>query len=184
MPRHIGLEVSSIRPMWRNKSVTIGLVVALVVALALICYLVSRSSKTTPPEPVPRYPIRPPNIRRPMGPVQGHPQGHPQRGPPPSGSPQRGPPALVLFYAEWCGHSKQIRPSWKQAAQTLRQHGMQVIEMEDGKNKAEIQQHGVKGFPTIRFYREGFPSPNFVKYQGNRTPESIIKFARSGGQES
>nr|QBK86262.1 MAG: thioredoxin [Marseillevirus LCMAC102] len=97
---------------------------------------------------------------------------------------QSGKPALVMFYANSCGHSKAMLPSWQQAHQTLSQSGQfELIALEQEKYGAEIQKHGISGFPTIRFYPEGFPSEKFIEYKGNRTTDSLIKFVKSGGQE-
>lgn len=154
--------------MFRNKSTVVGLIIALVAALAIICYLVAKPSKT---EVRVQHPIQPP-----QGPTQGPPQG------PPQGPSQGAQPTVVLFYADWCGHSKNMMPAWKQAAQSMQEHGVRVIEMEQGQHKDEIQKSGVGGFPTIRLYPQGFPSTNFIKYKGDRSAESIVKFVQTGGK--
>lgn len=149
--------------MWLNakrSTVTIGLIVALIVALGVICYLVM--SKSTPEEP-PVMLRPPPSMPRPL-------------------PPQSQKPAVVLFYAEWCGHSKQMMPAWKEATQILSQEGYPIIEKEPSKDMDEIQSQNVQGFPTIRVYPQGYPSANFVKYQGDRTAQSIVNFVRSGGK--
>jgi protein disulfide-isomerase A6 len=93
-----------------------------------------------------------------------------------------GKPALVLFYNQNCGHSRNMRPAWDQAKQQIQQGGqVDAILIED---KAEMQKHNIGGFPTVRFYQGGFPSPNFTEYQGNRSAESLVTFARSGGQQT
>jgi hypothetical protein len=74
-----------------------------------------------------------------------------------------------------------MRPAWDQAKQQLDQSGqVDAILIED---QAEIQKCGVRGFPTVRMYPEGYPSQNFIEYQGNRSIESLITFARSKGQQ-
>ncbi len=161
----------------RNPNLVVGLCVALGVTLLIIFTLVwTRGNNETqsPPQRI----------------LHPHPQPfrEPQRSPPPVPNHetpvQSGKPALVMFYANWCGHSKAILPSWQQMQQTLSQTGQfELIALEQEKYGDEIQKHGIKGFPTIRFYPEGFPSENFIEYKGNRTTDSLIKFVRSGGQE-
>jgi hypothetical protein len=92
--------------------------------------------------------------------------------------------SLVLFHSDHCGHCVNMLPAWEQTKQTLSQGSQfDVIAFENGQNPQEIQKNDIKGFPTVRFYPEGFPSSNFVEYRGNRSAESFIKFAQSGGQE-
>ena len=92
--------------------------------------------------------------------------------------------ALVLFYSERCGHSVNMMPAWEEMKKSMGSSGQfDIISLEQSKNPQEVHQHSIRGFPTIRFYPDGFPSPNFVEYKGPRTSESFIKFAQSGGQE-
>ena len=144
--------------MLRNKTLILVLIGALIVAVVIICYLLMKPSKVLP-RPQVQY-------------VEASPQKPPQSR-----------PALVFFYAEWCGHSKQMLPSWKQASQVLRKSGVNVVEIES-KQKQQIQENNVQGFPTLRLYTDGFPSQNYIEYKGNRTPESIINFVKSGGKSS
>ena len=123
------------------------------------------------------------------GPPGGPPAGGPPPGYGPPGNPQHmesyvgsGKPALVCFYNNGCGHSRNMRPAWDQAAQQLKQSGqVDAILIED---QAEMQKYGIRGFPTVKFYPEGFPSPNSIDYQGDRSAESLVTFARSGGRQT
>ena len=49
---------------------------------------------------------------------------------------------------------------------------------------AQMQQHGIRGFPTIKLYPGGFPNSNPIDYMGNRSAESFVTFARSGGRQT
>jgi len=151
--------------MWRNKTLTLVLVGALIVAVVFICYLLMRSQPQRIITPPPQLHPPPPQAPQPKPSPQGAPQG----------------PVLVLFYADWCGHSKKLMPVWEQIVQTLRSQGINTLQIES-KQKQEIQESGVTGFPSIRFYPNGYPSKTYSVYQGNRSPESIINFAKSGGR--
>lgn len=166
--------------MMRNKTIVLCLAGALVVALVVICFLVYRSGGTPSGNSHRRVESNKPQeqVRR-----QPPPEPRPSAVQPPQGTHAK--PAVVLFYAEWCGHSKNMMPAWEEASQTLRSYGtVDVIDLEHGRNKDEIQKHNVQGFPTIRLYPEGFPSQNFVEYQGDRSADSIVKFVSSGGQQT
>jgi len=192
------------------SNTTIYLGVGLIISALVIFYLLYFKSSSPPPEAprsIPRPPPQqaqrpqpPPILKNPQGSPDGYggrPDGYgqPLTGPggrPPGGYPQGNPqnmesfvgsgkPALVLFYSNGCGHSRNMRPAWDQAKQQLDQSGqVDAILIED---QAEIQKCGVRGFPTVRMYPEGYPSQNFIEYQGNRSIESLITFARSKGQQ-
>jgi thiol-disulfide isomerase/thioredoxin len=87
-------------------------------------------------------------------------------------------PTLVLFHAEWCPHCKDMMGDWdiveKQLAGKVR-----VLKFES--KEQDMAKHGVKGFPTIRFYAQGLGT-NFTEYNGPRTADNLIKFALQGGQ--
>lgn len=149
--------------MWfkaKRSTVTIGLIVALVVALGLICYLVLSKRSVVKEVKAPR-PLPAPT------PVVHQPQPQPKKS------------TVVLFYADWCGHSRQIKPAWLEASQILKSEGYQVLEKEHGSAKDEIMSQGIQGFPTIRIYPQGYPSSNFTKYQGDRSAQSIVNFVHS-----
>jgi thiol-disulfide isomerase/thioredoxin len=160
----------------RNPTLFMGLCAALAVAIIIIFVLLvsrGRNSKEVIQQPFP-----------------------PQRLPPPPQQQKNseedyqttvgsGKPALVMFYADWCGHSKNMIPVWEKISQVLNQSGQfEVISLEQKKNGAEMQKYGVRGFPDIRFYPDGFPGQNSIPYHGDRSLESLMKFVQSGGQET
>lgn len=91
-------------------------------------------------------------------------------------------PTLVLFYANWCGHSQKFMPAWQEIKQHLANSPVQTMELEEASARDEIAQAGVEGFPTIRMYPQGYPKENFVKYSGDRSVESVMNFVMGGGQ--
>lgn len=177
--------------------------ILLVFVIGLVYYLLS--NKNPGPNGVPQQPItngvlpfsdkqyqnkRPPP-RPPQNPEQRKgimKQPPPTLPPPPPPSDVETPigdgtGALVLFYSERCGHSVNMMPDWEKMKNILGStNKVDIIGLEQSKNP-EIQQYDIKGFPTIRFYPDGFPSSNFVEYRGPRTAESFIKFVQSRGQE-
>ena len=58
---------------------------------------------------------------------------------------------LVEFYAPWCGHCKQLAPSWELAAKHLK--GVVKLGAVDMDAHASVgQPYGIQGFPTIKFF--------------------------------
>lgn len=94
-------------------------------------------------------------------------------------------PALVLFYSEKCGHCVKMGPVWREFSSKVRKPGiLDVFEFEASKNPEEIKNNKIAGFPTIRFYPEGYPGVASIEYKGNRSAESLTKFVMSGGMSS
>jgi protein disulfide-isomerase A1 len=85
-------------------------------------------------------------------------------------------PMLVEFYADWCGHCKNLAPEYAEAAKALKESGIKVAsincsekDFQDFCSKKDIQ-----GFPTLRIYSNG----NFEPYQGGRKADNIIKYMK------
>jgi hypothetical protein len=75
-----------------------------------------------------------------------------------------------------------MMPDWQKAEGILKQMGIcEPISLNDQRDAEEVHKHGISGWPTIRYYPDGFPG-RFVEYRGNRSAESLVKFAQSGGQ--
>jgi thiol-disulfide isomerase/thioredoxin len=163
---------------WKNKDLALYVAVGVCIILAVVVFTMwNRKDDFTPPPPNPQ-------------------KVAPQRLPPPTPNPDhetklndaqaagggQGKPSIVMFYASWCGPSKAALPEWQKLEQALKGSPIQVISLEDAQYKKEIMENGVKGYPTIRLYPEGFPGPNPIEYNGPRTFEALMQFIKSGNQ--
>lgn len=105
-----------------------------------------------------------------------------QRTPAPSRPPAK-KPSLVLFHANSCPICVKFMPTWEQLKAQIAQ-AVDVMSFEYSVEPQVIEQAGgITGFPTIRFYPEGFPSAKFAPYNGNRQVDSLVRFAMSGGAQ-
>jgi thiol-disulfide isomerase/thioredoxin len=83
-------------------------------------------------------------------------------------------PELYLFKAEWCGHCKSFKDTWKKLEETMGKN-INFIAYDSEKNSKEIKEWQVTGFPTI-IYRK---NDKAIEYNGPREFNSLVEFVNS-----
>lgn len=85
-------------------------------------------------------------------------------------------PTLFLCYADWCGHCQRFKPAWAQIKRKLSSNkDVNVVEVNyDFISLLPKSLQNIRGFPTIQIVKKGKVKK---EYQGDREPESIVKFA-------
>lgn len=85
---------------------------------------------------------------------------------------------IVLFFADWCGHCQNLKPTWNQMTDKLKsKRNIQLIEVEDTNMGLVPKKYkkSILGYPTILKFKGGKLVEQFT---GNRTLEEISQFAQ------
>lgn len=86
-------------------------------------------------------------------------------------------PTFALFYAPWCGHCKNVLPTWKELEQKMDGKHCRVVSVNSEENSDLLEAHGIKGFPTFKWLPYGMNHPaDGEEYNGGRTMESFIEY--------
>ena len=87
---------------------------------------------------------------------------------------------FTLFYANWCGHCKNMKPNWVNAANQVNTNGQQKMVMVDLGDKDELAQeqlrkdYNIRGYPTIVDLDGG---KQVGEYSGERSVEALKNHA-------
>jgi len=93
---------------------------------------------------------------------------------------ESGSKSLIICKADWCGHCKKAAPEFDKlmAASpiTLKDGSKVDVKMLDAdKDKAELSNYKIKGFPTILVVN----GSETTEYPGERTSDGVMDFLNS-----
>eukprot|EP00917_Polyrhabdina_sp_WS-2016_P019470 GHVP01041636.1.p1 GENE.GHVP01041636.1~~GHVP01041636.1.p1 ORF type:complete len:418 (+),score=81.13 GHVP01041636.1:18-1271(+) len=57
---------------------------------------------------------------------------------------------FVMFYAPWCGHCKNLEPTWREVANKMHRNGkVKIARVDATEEKSLASRFGIQGFPTL-----------------------------------
>eukprot|EP00928_Gymnodinium_smaydae_P070551 TRINITY_DN54362_c0_g1_i1.p2 TRINITY_DN54362_c0_g1~~TRINITY_DN54362_c0_g1_i1.p2 ORF type:complete len:253 (-),score=84.17 TRINITY_DN54362_c0_g1_i1:115-873(-) len=90
------------------------------------------------------------------------------------------PAVVVEFYAPWCGHCKQLQPSYDKAAKKLRKLNstsrMAKVDATTDFGQKAAKKYGATGFPTLIGFRNGEVA---TVYDGPREKDELVDFVQA-----
>ncbi len=87
---------------------------------------------------------------------------------------------FVDFYAPWCGHCKNLEPTWNQLAGLFAPTPDVIIAKVDASEHRDIGgRFGVRGFPTLKLFKAGGQVASPTDYNGGRTIDNLANWLSS-----
>jgi protein disulfide-isomerase A6 len=86
---------------------------------------------------------------------------------------------FIEFYAPWCGHCKNLTPEWAALATSLKGE-IKVAKVDATQNQELASRFGVRGYPSIKFFKPGQKEDSSaVDYEGGRSESAMAEWARA-----
>jgi len=93
---------------------------------------------------------------------------------------------MVLYYAEWCGHCKTMKPEWSKVVNKFNNpsnnsNNINLAEIESSHLEHLINKPKIDGYPMIQMYNNG---KEVAKFEDERIARKIEEFANNNSIRS
>lgn len=90
---------------------------------------------------------------------------------------------LAVFYTNWCGHCKSLKPKFSAAADSAHEEGLSTVlaAVDCGSSSDLCKKHNIEGYPTVKFFKSG---KFFRDYTNERTTAAIIQFLKANTEKT
>ena len=78
-------------------------------------------------------------------------------------------PVLVDFWAEWCGPCRALAPILEEISTEIGDQA-EILKVNVDENEGLAQQYGIRGIPTLIFFKDGQAQKTLV---GNQSKDAI-----------
>jgi thioredoxin 1 len=89
---------------------------------------------------------------------------------------QAGVPVLLEFWAPWCGHCRAFRPTLEEIAAELGD-AAKIVAVDAEVHRDLVQKFGVRGVPTLIYFREG---KELARQVGAQPKEQVVQRLTAG----
>ena len=83
---------------------------------------------------------------------------------------------VSLYYADWCGHCKNIKPVWNKASKKVK-GDVKMVKVNCGEENEEhqsiVDKYKIEGFPTIKLLNNGKVESD---YTGGRDEKDLVNY--------
>ena len=87
-------------------------------------------------------------------------------------------PVFGKFYAPWCGHCKNLAPTWEKLAAKYAGADVTIAKIDcTAEGKSVCSQQGVRGYPTLKLFKDG----KVIAYSGARSLEAFEEYLSTNG---
>lgn len=83
---------------------------------------------------------------------------------------------VTYYYLEQCMWCNKFKPEWEKfKAEAAKVGGIKTVEVDGEKNQAQVQEKGIKGFPSVWIEDS--------EYSGDRTSDELLKAVKAAAAQ-